>query len=409
MIIRPFRALTPTPEYAQKVACVPYDVVDRDEAYALAHDNPLSLLHVDRAEINLPPDTDPYSSAVYALAAQNLQRLITQGVLRRESQPLFCLYRQIMGGHSQVGLVATVRACDYEAGLVKKHEKTRPEKEDDRTRLIDTINAQTGPILLAYRGIEELDAVIAASLNDRPDYDFIAEDGIRHTLWKVFDTEPIAKAFDSVAAVYIADGHHRAASGARVAAMRRGRDGIAPGTDAPSEQILSVLFPANQLQVLPYNRLVYDLNGLSPETFLSKVSEIFQVAPAASPHPTGPRQVAMYLAGKWYSLFWEEDPALDPVSRLDVSVLQDRLLGPVLGIEDPRTSKKIEFVGGIRGPEELVRKIDAGEAAVGFSMFATTVQQVMDIADAGQIMPPKSTWFEPKLRSGLFVHVLDAG
>ncbi len=409
MIIKPFRGLTPVPERARDVACVPYDVVDRDEAYALARDNPFSLLHVDRAEINLPPDTDPYSPAVYELAAKNFQRLMREGVLVRESRPLFCLYRQVMGGHSQVGLVATVHACDYEAGLVKKHEKTRPDKEDDRTRLIDTISAQTGPILLAYRDIPELDALIAARLDSPPDYDFTAEDGIRHTVWKVFDTAPIADAFADVPAVYIADGHHRAASGARVAALRRAREGVAAGADVPSEYILSVLFPASQLQVLPYNRLVRDLNGLSADEFLSKVSAIFHVVPTTTPEPAAPRQVAMYLAGKWFLLSWQGDATLDPVSRLDVSVLQDRLLAPVLGIDDPRTNKRIEFVGGIRGPGELVRRIDAGDAAVGFSMFATTVEQVMDIADAGQIMPPKSTWFEPKLRSGLFVHVLDAG
>ncbi len=407
MIIRPFRALTPAPEFAADVACVPYDVVDRDEAYALAANNSSSLLHVDRAEIDVPADVNPYSDSVYAKAAENFVALQQRNVLLREDKPLYFLYGQTMGAHRQIGIAATVRAVDYEKGLVKKHEKTRPEKENDRTRLIDEIGAQTGPILLAYRGTSALNALVQTLAATTPDYDFLAPDGIRHTLWKVRDTPPLKEAFGEVPAVYIADGHHRAASGARVAGLRRERLGFAPGAEVSSEEILGVLFPADQLQVLAYNRVVKDLNGHTPAGLLAAISEIFHVTSPAPDRPDSQRKICMYLDGSWHQLSWSEDPAADAVSRLDVSVLQERILGPLLGIDDPRTNARIEFVGGIRGTEELVRKVNSGLGAIAFSMYPTTVDQVMDIADAGQIMPPKSTWFEPKLRSGLFIHVLD--
>ncbi len=407
MIVKPFRGLAPRPTYAGRVVSVPYDVVSRSEAAALADGNPYSLLRVDRAEIELPEDADPYAPQVYERARHNLASFQDERVLLREDAPVYYLYRLTMGNHTQLGIAATVRAVDYENGLVKKHEKTRPEKEDDRTRLIDAINAQTGPILLCYRGQPVLDDLLKNLAQLPPTYDTTAEDGVRHTVWRISDTAAVERAFESVPAVYIADGHHRAASGARVAALRRKRDGVTPGSPVPSEQILAVLFPAEQLQVLAYNRVVRDLNGLTPNAFREKVAALFHLLPEAPDTPAGPRHLSMYLEGCWRQLSWPEDPGAGPVDRLDVSVLQDRLLAPVLGIDNPRTSPRIEFVGGIRGTAELVRKVDSGAAAVAFSMYPTTAAQVMDIADAGEIMPPKSTWFEPKLRSGFFIHVLD--
>jgi uncharacterized protein (DUF1015 family) len=403
MKIRPFRGLSPAPETADRVVCVPYDVVDRAESAALAAGNPLSLLHVDRAEIDLPDESNAYADAVYEKAKENFLRLQAEGALVRETSPCFYLYRLTMGGHRQTGIVATVLAADYEAGLVKKHEKTRPDKEDDRTRLIDTIGAQTGPILLAFRNTAPIAALVASELERTPDYDITAPDGIRHEVWRLTATDALTQAFGEIPAVYIADGHHRAASGARVAALRRSRG----ATGDAHEGILGVLFPSDELQILAYNRLVRTLNGHTPADFLEKVSSLFTVTPDADPVPATPQSASMYLEGKWYSLSWEKPAGADPVSSLDVSVLQDRLLAPLLGIEDPRRSPEIEFVGGIRGTSELEAKVNSGHAAVAFSMYPTTVDEVMDIADAGQIMPPKSTWFEPKLRSGFFIHCID--
>lgn len=404
-IVRPFRGLIPPANLVPQVACVPYDVVNAEEAAALAQGNPLSLLHVDRAEIDLPSDTDHYSPVVYNKAAETFAALQQKGALVREAQPVYYLYRQTMGSHVQRGLAAVCAVTDYENDRIKKHEKTRPEKEDDRTRLIDRIGAQTGPIFLAYRDSAEIDALLAKVEAGAPYVDFTAPDGIGHTLWRIEATDPIEAAFAKLPCTYIADGHHRAASGARVAQKRRNGQ---PAAAANShEYILSVLFPASQLKILPYNRLVHDLNGLSTDDFIQKVRGIFTVKPVADPVPKSPAHIAMYVAGQWYGLSWTPDTQADPASQLDVSVLQDRLLAPVLGIDNPRTNPRIEFIGGIRGTEELVQRVDKGDGAVAFSMFPTTVDQVMAIADAGQIMPPKSTWFEPKLRSGLFIHVLD--
>lgn len=403
MEIRPFRGFSPAPAVADQVVCVPYDVVDRAESAALAEGNPLSLLHVDRAEIDLPEEKNPYADAVYAKARENFERLQSEGALIRESSPCLYLYRLTMGAHRQTGLVATVLAADYENGLVKKHEKTRPDKEDDRTRLIDTIGAQTGPILLAFRPTEDLKSLAAEATARTPDYDITAPDGIRHEVWRLTTTEAITTAFKKVPAVYIADGHHRAASGWRVAQARRAR-GVA-GT--AHEGILGVLFPSDELQILAYNRLVRTLNGHSKEAFVAALSKVVTVSPGAGKTPSAPRQVSMYLDGEWFGLSWDPPAHADPVSSLDVSVLQDRVLAPLLGIEDPRRSSEIEFVGGIRGTSELEAKVNDGRAAVAFSMFPTTVDEVMAIADAGQIMPPKSTWFEPKLRSGFFIHSLE--
>ena len=402
MRIHPFQGLVPTPAAAPEVACVPYDVVNAAEAATLAAGKPNSLLHVDRAEIDLPAGTNPYADAVYAKARENLVALQTKGVLVRESEPSLYVYQQKMGDHVQRGLIAGCHVDDYDAGLIKKHEKTRKDKEDDRTKLIDTLSADTGPVFLTYRDNAAVTALVNAKTKEKPLHDFTAPDGIRHTVWRIPGGAEWVKAFAAVPASYIADGHHRAASAARVARLRRERNPKHTGAE-DYNWFLCVLFPASELKILPYNRIVVDLNGLAPADFLAKVKAIFGLQENANPSPASVGQVSMYLGGKWYGLKMPADAKADPVSRLDVSVLQDKLLAPVLGIEDVRTSKRIDFVGGIRGTAELVKRIDA-EGGVAFSMFPVTLAQLMDIADAGQIMPPKSTWFEPKLRSGLVIH-----
>jgi uncharacterized protein (DUF1015 family) len=402
MRIHPFQGLVPTAAHAADVACVPYDVVNTAEAAALAAGRPHSLLHVDRAEIDLPAGTDPYSDAVYAKARENFLALQRAGVLVRETEPCLYVYQQQMGSHVQRGLIAGCHVEDYDAGLIKKHEKTRKDKEDDRTRLIDTLGADTGPVFLTYRDNAAVTALVNVKTKEKPLHDFAAPDGIRHTVWRIAGGAEWVQAFGAVPASYIADGHHRAASAARVARLRRERNAGHTGRE-DYNWFLCVLFPASELKILPYNRIVVDLNGLAPAAFLAKVQALFGLEENAAPSPVAVGQVSMYFGGKWYGLRCAADPQADPVSRLDVSVLQDRLLGPVLGIEDVRTSKRIDFVGGIRGPGELVKRVDA-EGGVAFSMYPVTLTQLMDIADAGQIMPPKSTWFEPKLRSGLVVH-----
>jgi uncharacterized protein (DUF1015 family) len=402
MRIRAFQGLVPQPAHAAEVACVPYDVVNAAEAAALAAGRPRSLLHVDRAEIDLPAGTDPYGDAVYARARENFLALQRDGVLVRETGPCLYVYQQQMGGHRQRGLVAVCHVEDYDAELIKKHEKTRKDKEDDRTRLIDTLGANTGPVFLTYRDEAAVTALVEAKVRETPLHDFTAPDGIRHTVWRIPGGEDWVRAFGRVPLTYIADGHHRAASAARVARIRRGRNPQHTGTE-DYNWFLCVLFPASELKILPYNRTVQDLGGLAPVDFLARVKAGFGLEENTGPEPASTGRVSMYLGGKWHGLKCPADPAADPVARLDVSVLQDRLLAPLLGIDDPRTSKRIDFVGGIRGPGELVRRVDT-EGGVAFSMYPVTIAQLMDIADAGQIMPPKSTWFEPKLRSGFFIH-----
>jgi len=402
MRIRAFQGLVPTPALAPEVACVPYDVVNATEAAALAAGKPHSLLHVDRAEIDLPADTDPHADAVYAKARENFTALQRDHTLQREKGPCLYVYQQRMGAHQQRGLVAVCHVEDYDAGLIKKHEKTRKDKEDDRTRLIDTISANTGPVFLTYRDEASVTALVDAKVRETPVHDFTAPDGIRHTVWRISGGEEWIRAFGRVPLTYIADGHHRAASAARVARLRRERNPRHTGAE-DYNWFLCVLFPASELKILPYNRIILDLNGRSAETFIAEVKARFGLEENASPSPAIVGRVSMYFQKKWYGLRCPIDPKADPVARLDVSVLQDRLLAPVLGIEDVRTSKRIDFVGGIRGTSELEKRVDA-DGGVAFSMFPVTIAQLMDIADAGQIMPPKSTWFEPKLRSGLFVH-----
>ncbi len=384
------------------MAAVPYDVVNTTEAAQLAAGKPRSLLHVDRAEIDLPAKTDPYSAEVYAKANENFLKLQRDGVLGREASPSLYVYQQQMGNHRQRGLVAVCHVEDYDAELIKKHEKTRKDKEDDRTRLIDTLGANTGPVFLTYRDEAAVTALVNAKTQEMPLHDFTAPDGIKHTVWCVAGGEQWIKAFGKVPVTYIADGHHRAASAARVARLRRERNPQHAGAE-DYNWFLCVLFPASELKILPYNRIVFNLNGHTPDEFLAKVKAKFGLVENASPTPTAVGDVSMYLGGKWYGLKCRADANADPVSRLDVSVLQDKLLAPLLGIDDPRTSKRIDFVGGIRGTGELTMRVDA-EGGVAFSMVPTTVAQLMEIADAGQIMPPKSTWFEPKLRSGFFIH-----
>ncbi len=407
MRVKPFRALRPAPGLEERVAAVPYDVVDTDEARALAEGNPDSFLHVTRPEIDLPAGTELYSDAVYAQGAWALGAMQERGALIRDERECLYLYRQIMGEHSQTGVVLCSHIDDYASNRIRKHEKTRQNKEDDRTRHVLEMNANAGPVFLTFRDTETLDALITGVESGQPAlYDFVAVDGVRHTLWRVAEAlEPWIAAFADVPLSYVADGHHRAA-----AAWRAGQKRCAmnPRHDGSEEYnwFLTVLFPASQLSVMAYNRCVQDLNGLSLNDFLKRTGEIFRMRPSAGAVPDAPRQLCMYAGGEWYSLSWEPFDS-DPVSSLDVSVLQDRLLAPVLGIHDPRTDERIAFVGGIRGTGELVSRVDSGGDAVAFSLFPVSIGQMMDIADAGQIMPPKSTWFEPKLRSGLLVHSLD--
>jgi len=407
MRLRSFQGLVPAPKHAADVAAVPYDVVNRDEAYALAHDNPLNLLHVDRAEIDLDPEIDPYSDAVYAKALENFKTLQADGVLLREPQPTMYLYRQTMGEHSQTGLVAVCHTGDYENDIIKKHEKTRPDKENDRTRLVDTLSANTGPIFLTYRGKAGINAIINSHLeSDASIYDLTAPDGVRHQLWRLPHGACVSLSalFESqVPCAYVADGHHRAASAFRVSKKRREENPGHTG-DEDYNWFLSVLFPGDELAILPYNRAVKDLNCQDREEFLAKVGSIFKIQPTSEKVPQGAGQCCMYLKGQWYLLEWAPPADASPIDQLDVSILQDRLLQPLLGIDDPRTSKRIDFIGGIRGTAELEKLVDSRDFAVAFSMYPVTVDQLMAISDAGQIMPPKSTWFEPKLRSGLFVH-----
>jgi uncharacterized protein (DUF1015 family) len=406
MQIRAFAALRPTTEHVAAVASVPYDTINTDEARALAAGHPHSFLHVIRPEIDLPPGTDMHADAVYAKAAENLADLQRDGILQREKSPAIYVYRQIMHGHAQTGVVACAHVDEYEKGTILKHEKTRQDKEDDRTRHVLELNAHAGPVFLTYRDQAAIDQLVAQSQEEPPLYDLTAEDGVRHTVWLAADNAAIAASFKSVPVAYIADGHHRSAAACR-AARQKAADNPAHTGNEEYNWFLSVLFPSSQLKVLPYNRVVHDLNGLDPDRFLAAVAAQVTITADAAPAPATSCGASMYLAGRWYGLTWELDAITDPVSKLDVSVLQDRILAPILGIDDPRTATRIDFIGGIRGTDELEKRVDNRQGAVAFSMHPVTIEQMMAIADADQIMPPKSTWFEPKLRSGLLVHTLD--
>lgn len=409
--IRPFRCIRPSKEAASAVAALPYDVYDRKEAKEIVKKNPLSFLAVDRAETQFEDGKNPYAPEVYEQAARTLKRWQQEGILTEDESPFYYLYELVMAGRAQTGIVACASVDDYSSGVIARHENTREEKEQDRIRHVDVTNAHTGPIFLAYRSQEELNSLVALEKKKTPLYDFISEDGICHRVWKIEDpqkAEEIHRIFSGIPRVYIADGHHRAASAVKVAAMRREANPSWTGNEE-FNYFLSVLFPDDQLMIMPYNRVVQDLNGLSREEFLKKTEQYFVVTErgrkAFSPEQKG--QVGMYLDGSWYQL--DARPEIctdDPVEGLDVSILQDRILGPLLGIGDPRTDSRIRFVGGIRGLSELERLVDSG-AAVAFSMYPTSIRELFEVADAGLLMPPKSTWFEPKLRSGLFIHAIE--
>jgi uncharacterized protein (DUF1015 family) len=407
--IKPFRALRPLPEQAAAVAAVPYDVVNTEEARALADDNPLSFLRVSRPEIEMPEGVDVYSDEVYARAAANFDRLITSAPLIIEDEPSLYLYRLRMGEREQTGLVVCCSVDEYDRDVIRKHERTRRDKEDDRTRHMLALGAQTGPVFMTYRPIAAINELTNALTSAPPLFDFTAVDGVAHTIWRAPAqmNQALVEAFREVPLLYIADGHHRAKSASR--ARETLRDQNPHHTGAEEYNFFQcVLFPADQLRILPYNRAVKDLNRYSPEEFLDEVRREFEVAENASPVPQAKGSYSMYLDGKWYGLTLRKDVTkrLRVIDRLDVSILQDELLGPVLGVQDPRTDKRIDFVGGIRGTEELKRLVNEGKAAVAFSLYPVTIDELMEISDAGEIMPPKSTWFEPKLRDGLLSHLI---
>jgi uncharacterized protein (DUF1015 family) len=401
-ILHPFRGLRPTRENAVRVAAPPYDVVNTREARDLAAGIPDSYLHVSRPEIDLPAGTDEHADAVYARGKANLADFQRRGVLRQDPEPRFYVYAQRMGSHRQVGLVACASVAEYDADLIKKHEKTRADKEDDRTRHIDEMGAHDEPVFLTYRAVPALDAAIAEVMRGPPEYDLTTKDGVEHRLW-VAPAGPgglVGELFrTSVPALYVADGHHRSAAASRVHALRKGKPG-------EHDRFLAVVFPHDQMQILAYNRVVKDTRGRRPAEIRAALEQVFNLSPANRPEPDGPLSFGVYLDGHWWRARVRPGSydAKDPVASLDCSILQDQVLQPIFGIEDPRRDKNVDFVGGIRGAKELERRVDEEGWSVAFHLFPTRVDQVMSVSDAGKIMPPKSTWFEPKLRSGLFVH-----
>ncbi len=409
-LIRPFPALRPAPGRAQDVIAPPYDVLNTEEARVLAEGRPWSFLHISKPEIDLPPETDPYAPAVYAKAAENLKKMLEAGVLRQDEQACYYAYRIIMNDHVQTGLVAAASVADYDTNRIRKHEFTRPDKEDDRVRQIEALNAQTGPVLLAYPGQPEVDSIIASATQGQPEADATSESGVRHTLWVIREAKTIARLtelFDAMPALYIADGHHRSAAASRVCAARKAANPGHTGSE-PYNYFLSVIFPHHQMKILDYNRVIKDLNGLSEADFLARVAASFKVEDAAAAvKPARPGEFGLYLAGKWRRLTIKPEliPA-DPVGRLDVSLLQNNLIAPILGIADPRRDKRIDFVGGIRGLAELEKRVNSGEMALAFSLHPTRMEDLMAVADANEVMPPKSTWFEPKLADGMASHML---
>jgi len=404
--LKPFKAFRPKPELAGQVASVPYDVVNTDEARQLAAGNPYSFLHVGRPEIDLPEGTDIHSDAVYAQGVANLHRLIQTGTLFQERTPCLYIYQQRMGDHVQAGLVGLCSVKEYEEGAIKRHEYTRKDKEDDRTRHVTEQAANAEPVFLAYRAVPYIDSLVDKIRATPPVYDIVTDDGIGHTVWIVSEETHIYTLnhlFDAVPALYIADGHHRTAAAIRYGQARRAAT-AEPTGEEPFESFMAVVFPHNQLKIMDYNRIVKDLNGLTSEAFLAALAKKFTVAPSATRSPSAPASFGMFLDGKWYSLTAKPGsfPADDPVRSLDVSILQENVLAPILGIQDQRTDTRIDFIGGIRGMDELEKRVKGGYK-VAFALFPTSLDQLMSVADAGQIMPPKSTWFEPKLRSGLLV------
>lgn len=413
-VIRPFKALRPSKENAHLVASVPYDVVNREEAAYHAEGNPLSYLRITRSEIDLPEVKDVYSKEVYLKAKENLNRIAKEAPLKMDDKPFFYLYRLIMDGRAQTGICATFSVDDYDNDIILKHEKTRKVKEDDRTNHIITTEAQTGIVFLTYRGVKSFNELVDKTLTEvTPEYDFTAPDGIQHTVWIIPNlyNDMIVEEFKKVDKLYIADGHHRAKSASRAKEVKMKANPNHKG-DEEYNYFIAVLFPEEQLQILSYNRVVADLNGLSKEEFLNAVSEKFDVSPTKEKEPKVQKQLCMYLEKQWY-LLKARDSVLASLSleksvgeKLDVSILQNFLLSPVLGIDDPRTNNRIDFIGGIRGTKELERLVDSGKAALAFSLYPVSLNDLMNISDAGEVMPPKSTWFEPKLRDGLLTHLI---
>ena len=405
--VKPFRGYRPT-AHAEQIACPPYDVINSQEAREMAAGNALSFLHVEKPEIDLPENVDLYDPQVYAKGKENLEKFIASGVLKQDDKPCFYIYAQTMNGRTQYGLVAAVSAEEYDKAVIRRHELTRKDKEEDRTRHVDTLSATTGPVFLTYPDRPDMNRLVAAICAQDPVYRFTTSDGIGHAFWVVdqADTiQAIIRIFSQLPVLYIADGHHRSASAANVARKRKAANPHHTGQESYNF-FQAVIFPASQLYIMDYNRLVKDLNGLTAAEFMGKISEKFEVLASGQAHPSARHEFGMYLGGKWYTLRAKEGSfnAQDPVEALDVSILQQNLLAPVLGIGDPRTDKRINFVGGIRGLDELKKRVDSGAYQVAFSMYPTSIEELMKVADARLIMPPKSTWFEPKLRSGLVTY-----
>jgi uncharacterized protein (DUF1015 family) len=410
-VIRPFMGLRPRPEIVQKVSCLPYDVINSEEAREMAKGNPISFLHCTKPEIDLPPGTNLYDDKVYATGKTNFQRFRKEEIFLQDKLPCLYVYRQKWGDHIQTGLMACASCDDYDADIIKKHERTRKDKEDDRTRHTAELGCNAGPVFLTYRRVEKISEIIGKiEKAKQPIYDFSADYGVTHALWIVDDQAAIktlVEEFKRIPYLYVADGHHRSASASRVRALRKSLNPHHAGNEEYNF-FLAVMFAGNELKILDYNRAVKDLNGLSADDFMKKVEEKFLIAPAKNPQPVAKGAFAMFFDGKWRGLTAKKGtyPENHPIDSLDVSILQNNLLAPILGIEDPRTSKRIDFVGGIRGLAELEKRVKS-DCAVAFALAPTSIEQLMAVADAGEIMPPKSTWFEPKLRSGLVVHLLD--
>lgn len=410
-IIKPFRALRPPKDLAGKVSALPYDVMNVEEARAMAGENPNSFLHISRPEIDLPAEIDPHDESVYQQGKLNLGEFIRNGILKQDNCDCFYVYRQQMGAISQTGLVVCASVDDYQSGVIKKHEHTRADKEEDRVKHIDYLDANDEPVFYLSRSCAEVEKIIEAVTNGAPEYDFISDDSVGHTAWIISDQAIIDRLivlFEAIPRLYVADGHHRSAAAGRVRELRRDKNTGHTGREEYNS-FLTVIFPESQLNIMPYNRVVRDLNGHSVDEFMALVESSFEIIPAPVPViPVDRHYFGMYLDGRWYDL--QAKPVIvnenDTVNRLDVSILQNSLLSPLLGIHNPRTDQRIHFVGGIRGNDELVKLVDSGEYAVAFALHPTSISELIELADQDQIMPPKSTWFEPKLRSGLFVHLL---
>ncbi len=410
-VVIPFKALRPHRQFVQAVASYPYDVVSVEEAREIVKDNPLNFLHVEKSEIDLQSSIGANDESQYEIAKSNLDKLIERNILFQEKEDCFYIYRQKAGSHAQYGIVAAISLAEYESGEIRKHELTKADKEHDRIRHVMAVDAQTGPVFVTYRAQDPIDRMVKKVVEDDPEYDFISDDGINHTVWVINAEKKIAafeEAFAKVHTLYIADGHHRAAAAAAVRKLKKEKNpGI--GSEQAHDYVMAVLFPHNQLKIMSYNRAVTDLNGLDEAEFLRHVRGQFLVSDNFAPKsPSQWHEIGMYLRGRWYRLNAKDDSYHkdDPIKSLDVSILQENLLKPVLGIRNPRADERIEYIGGIRGVQELERLVDSSEFAVAFSLYPTSMEQLMAVSDAGKIMPPKSTWFEPKLRSGIFIHLL---